>query len=214
MINPTFEFENLYWEQRITRVAGVDEAGMGALAGPVVAGAVIFSKEMPTTNEEKISIRDSKTLSQKQREKAAEYIQKHALAWAVAEASVEEITELNIRRAAHLAMQRAVDQLSPQADILLIDGNPAQPHQTIPAVNLIDGDALSFSIAAASILAKVHRDSIMTALDKDFPQYGFAKHKGYGAKVHMEALQTAGPCIHHRTTYVPVAKLLAKRPSI
>lgn len=214
MTSPSLDHETLYWNQGILHVAGVDEAGMGALAGPVVAGAVIFSTDTPTTNEEKVIIRDSKTLSLKQREKAAEYIKRNALAWAVAEASVEEITKHNIRGAAHLAMQRAVNQLTTSPQMLLIDGNPAQPHPTIPAVNLINGDALSFSIAAASILAKVHRDTIMVALDAEFPAYGFASHKGYGAKVHMDALETLGPCIHHRATYAPIAMLLAKKPSV
>ncbi|MEX1112046.1 MAG: ribonuclease HII [Candidatus Andersenbacteria bacterium] len=206
-ISPTFQYEEQYWKQDIIAVAGVDEAGMGALAGPVVAAAVILK---PTAFSKNITslVRDSKTLSAKRREYLVSLIHHGALAWAVGEASVEEIDTLNIRVASHLAMRRAIDTLSQTPDILLIDGTPATPHPLIPAVNIIDGDALSISIAAASILAKVHRDLLMQEIDKEFPQYGFAGHKGYGAKIHMDALQAHGACPHHRRTYAPVAAVL------
>jgi ribonuclease HII len=218
MTNPTFDFEREYWEQGISLIAGLDEAGMGALAGPVVASAVVFNCRSDQTQNEKrktknygvllaqdnICIRDSKTLSAKQREKAETWIKENALAWAVGEASVDEITELNIRGAAHLAMRRAVEQLYCSPDLLLIDGNPVQIHNSIPSVSIVGGDGLSFSIAAASILAKVHRDRILTALDKEYPVYGFAGHKGYGSAGHMDALRKHGPCKWHRPTYRPV----------
>ncbi len=208
--NPTFDYEQQYWSQGIQYIAGIDEAGMGALAGPVVAAAVIFSQNsVPSFLEsvEKTPIRDSKLLSPKQREKAAELIKRQAHAWAIGSASVEEIDSINIRAASHLAMQRAIDALSTPPDILMIDGTPAQISKTIPTVNIIKGDQLSYSIAAASILAKVARDSTMVALDAQFPQYGFASHKGYGAKIHMDALLAHGATEHHRKSYAPIARL-------
>lgn len=210
MTNPlTFEHEQQYWQQGIERLAGIDEVGMGALAGPVVAGAVVFS---PSEGEKEgvPPIRDSKTLSAKQREAAAEWIQKTAQAWAVGEATVDEITRLNIRAASHLAMRRAIDALGSTPQLLLIDGTPAQPHPAIPAINIIDGDALVFSIAAASILAKVHRDAIMVALDREYPAYQFAGNKGYGSRLHLVALDSHGATPHHRPTYAPVAAVLTK----
>lgn len=208
-IVPSFQYEQRYWQQDMLLVAGVDEVGMGALAGPVCAAAVIFRREaLPSfTNLPNIpNIRDSKTLTANQRMEAAEWIKEYAIAWAVGAATVEEINNLNIRKASYLAMRRAVDVLSPKPNLLLIDGMPASPHSTIPAVNIVDGDALSISIAAASILAKVHRDQLMTALDKEFPQYGFATHKGYGTKVHLTALHVHGASPHHRIAYAPVRR--------
>ncbi len=183
---------------------------MGALAGPVVAAAVVFNNSTQAEKSSEklsinVSIRDSKTLSTGQREKAACWIKEFALSWAVGSASVDEITALNIRGAAHLAMQRAVDKLKVKPDLLLIDGNPAQPHPNIIAVNIVKGDALSYSIAAASIIAKVHRDNLMTKLDSLFPIYGFAQHKGYGSRDHLAMLNKHGPSLHHRPTYAPVA---------
>lgn len=209
MITPTLDYETIYWQQGITLLAGIDEAGMGALAGPVVAGAVIVASSMKQVVwAEEVVIRDSKTLSAKQREVAAAVIKNSVQAWAIGEATVAEITALNIRGAAHLAMRRAIDQLSVVPHLLLIDGTPAQPHPTIPAINIIKGDAVSVSIAAASILAKVHRDTLMRHLDAQFPAYGFAGHKGYGAATHLAALQKYGPSPHHRPTYAPVAAQL------
>ncbi len=205
----TFDYEQPYWQQGITRIAGIDEVGMGALAGPVVAAAVVFSPS-DEGEREGVVIRDSKTLSAKQREKAAIWIKEHALAWAVGEASVEEITQLNIRAASHLAMQRAVDALSHSPELLLLDGTPAQPHPAIPAINFVDGDAFVFSIAAASIVAKVYRDARMAALDADYPQYGWGSNKGYGSRLHLVALDSHGPTLHHRASYAPIARLLTK----
>ncbi len=208
-ITPSFQYEQQYWQEGIHLLAGVDEVGMGALAGPVCAAAVIFRREtVPNfTNLPNVpNIRDSKTLTANQRTEGAAWVKEHAIAWAVGAASVEEINRLNIRQASHLAMRRAVEALSQKPDLLLIDGTPASPHPIIPAVNIIDGDALSISIAAASILAKVHRDQLMVTLDKEFPQYGFAGHKGYGTKIHLTALQVHGASSHHRTAYAPVRR--------
>lgn len=211
---PSLQHELSYWDQGITVIAGIDEVGMGALAGPVVAAAVVIvagsTKQVAWVKE--TVIRDSKTLSSRQREQAAIVIKQNALAWAIGEATVEEITALNIRRAAHVAMQRAVDQLSVVPELLLIDGNPAQPHPAIAAVNIIGGDGLSLSIAAASIIAKVYRDSLMQQLDAAYPGYGFAGHKGYGSALHLAALKSQGPCPIHRVTYAPVAAYLTKQP--
>lgn len=215
-----FNFEQSYWQQGITLLAGLDEAGMGALAGPVVAAAVVFNLKTPLPSplsEQSIKggngglvIRDSKTLSARQREASAAWIKKHALSWAVGEASVAEITQLNIRSASHLAMRRAIAGLTSAPELVLIDGLPVKLHPTIPAVNVVDGDALIFSIAAASILAKVYRDSIMSRLDADYPHYGWGSNNGYGSCLHLVALDARGPTPHHRPTYAPVASVLTK----
>ncbi len=208
---PTFSIEQQYWSQDVNMIAGVDEAGMGALAGPVVAAAVIFSQERTAALEEatqKIPIRDSKLLSAKQREKAAILIRETAFSWAIGQASVEEIDEINIRNASHLAMRRAIENLTNTPDMLLIDGTSAAVHPSIFSLSLIKGDQLSYSIAAASILAKVTRDALMAEADKLYPAYGFASHKGYGAAIHMQALKTHGATPLHRKSYAPVAQVL------
>lgn len=202
---PDFIHEKTYWSQDISYVAGIDEAGMGALAGPVIAAAVVFNEE---TGD--IKVQDSKKLTPTKRENLVPVIKERAAAWAIGEASVEEIARLNIRAASHLAMRRAINALSVEVDVILLDGTPAQPHPHIFAVNIIGGDNISTSIAAASILAKVHRDKYMAAMSDAFPMYGFASHKGYGSKYHMDALKQYGPSPHHRTTYAPVARLLTK----
>ncbi len=153
-------------------------------------------------------IKDSKTLSAKQREEAAKWIKDNAMAWAVGEASVEEITEMNILKASHLAMRRAVKSLKAQPNMLLVDGRPINLFENIPAVSLVNGDCLSLSIAAASIIAKVYRDKLMLKLDKQYPNYGFAAHKGYGTLGHRMALRRFGAAPCHRPTYAPVACLL------
>lgn len=211
---PTFDFEQQYWQQGILHVAGIDEVGMGALAGPVVAGAVVFDGSVASNITDLISevaIRDSKTLSAKQREKAVLWIQEHALAFAIGEASVAEIFSLNIRLASHLAMQRAVQALAQTPDIYLIDGNPVQINATVPAINVIKGDSLCYSIAAASILAKVHRDNLMHQLHEQYPAYNFAGNKGYGSASHLMALKELGATQHHRAGYAPVATALQSR---
>lgn len=210
MTTPTFDYEQQYWSQGIPLIAGIDEAGMGALAGPVVAAAVIFSNDYLSTFTsliEKTPVRDSKLLSPKQREKAAEMIKQSVFSWSIGSANVSEIEEMNIRAASHLAMQRAIESLSTPPDLLIIDGTPAQISDTIPTINLIKGDQLSYSIAAASILAKVARDAVMQELDAMFPSYGFASHKGYGSQKHMDALRQYGVTEYHRKTYAPISRL-------
>lgn len=194
MLEYTIEQELL--EQGYTAVCGVDEAGRGPLCGPVVAAACILpiGFEMPELN-------DSKKLTPKKREKLFDLITQNAIAYCIAEASVEEIDRLNILEADLLAMRRAIDGLSQKADFALIDGNIARDFQ-IPARAVIHGDAISPSIAAASILAKVTRDRACEELDRAYPQYGIAKHKGYGTKAHMEALRAFGPAPIHRKQFI------------
>ena len=177
-------------------VCGVDEAGRGPLCGPVVAAACVLpiGLELPGLN-------DSKKLTPKRREALFDLIREQALAFCIAEASVEEIDTLNILEADLLAMRRAIDGLAVRADAALIDGNIARDFQ-IPARAIIGGDAKSPSIAAASILAKVTRDRLCEELDRAYPQYGIAKHKGYGTKVHMDALRAYGPSPIHRKQFI------------
>ena len=181
---------------------GVDEAGRGPLAGPVVAAAVILDPARPIAG-----LNDSKKLSAKRREALAIEIRSRALAWAIAEASVEEIDRINILQASLLAMQRAVDALGVQPSQALIDGNRC-PQLSCPAQAIIGGDGLVASIAAASILAKTHRDAGMLELHARYPQYGFDRHMGYPTAVHLKALAEHGVSPVHRRSYAPVAKLI------
>ncbi|MCQ4023130.1 MULTISPECIES: ribonuclease HII [unclassified Ruminococcus] len=190
------EYENKVIASGFSAVCGVDEAGRGPLAGPVCAAAVILP---PNTIIE--GVNDSKKLSEKKREKLFDVITEQAAAYCVAWASVEEIEEINILNAAMLAMKRAVEGLPIKADFALIDGNK-KPSLEIPAYPIVKGDALSMSIASASILAKVSRDRLMYEYDKKFPQYQFAKHKGYGTKLHREMILEYGPCEIHRPSFL------------
>ena len=184
-------------------IAGVDEVGRGPLAGAVVAAAVILDPNKPIDG-----LTDSKKLTEKKRDQLFDIIQRDALAWAIGRAEVHEIDELNILHASMLAMQRAVELLSPQAEFALIDGNLC-PNLPCPSQAIVKGDLTEPCISAASILAKVTRDREMDALELKYPGYGFAQHKGYPTKVHMDALQKLGPTEIHRRTFGPVAKLLA-----
>ena len=177
-------------------VCGVDEAGRGPLCGPVAAAAVILPPDAVIEG-----LNDSKKLSPEKRERLFEIIQNTAVAWCIAEASVEEIDRLNILEADLLAMRRAIAGLKVPADYALIDGNIARGF-SIPARAVIHGDAISPSIAAASILAKVHRDRLCEELDRAYPQYGIAQHKGYGTKAHIEALRKYGPSPIHRKLFI------------
>lgn len=184
------------------RVCGIDEAGRGPLAGPVVAAAVILPEdfELPGLN-------DSKKLSAKRREALFEALMgDERVLKSVAEASVEEIDRLNILRATHLAMRRAAEGLKPQPDFCLIDGL-AVPNFPLPSHNIVKGDARCLCIAAASILAKVSRDHLMQQLDRKFPMYGFARHAGYGTAAHLKALREYGVSPHHRRSFAPVAQM-------
>jgi ribonuclease HII len=181
--------------------AGVDEAGRGPLAGPVVAAAVILNPEKPITG-----LADSKLLTEKQREALFNRITEYALAWSVARADVEEIDRVNILQATFLAMRRAVEGLTIAPTLALVDGNQ-DPKLFCETKMIVEGDKLEPAISAASIIAKVTRDREMLILDQEFPHYGFAKHKGYGTKYHLMALQKFGPCKWHRRSYAPVARL-------
>ncbi len=182
-------------------IAGVDEAGRGPLAGPVVAAAVILPDDFALDG-----LTDSKKVSAPKREKIYAMLTAAAeVRWAVAEASVEEIDRLNILRATHLAMARAIEALPQQPHHALVDGLPVRG-LPVEHTALVGGDALSLSIAAASIIAKVTRDRLMVELDQHYPQYGFARHKGYGVREHLEALRKHGPCPVHRRTFAPVAQ--------
>ena len=184
------------------RIAGIDEAGRGPLAGPVAAAAVILPKNFTCPG-----LDDSKKISPKMRDRLYERLTNDPeIYWAVATAEREEIDRVNILRATHLAMRRAAEALVPIPAYCLIDGLPVNPFP-IPHDAIVKGDGKSLSIAAASIIAKVTRDRIMREIDREFPQFGFAKHQGYGTKAHLEALRIHGPCRHHRLTFQPVAQL-------
>lgn len=185
------------------KTAGVDEAGRGPLVGSVVAAAVILDPENPIEG-----LNDSKKLSEKKREKLFIEIQEKALAWAVAEASAAEIDELNILQASLLAMRRAVEKLGLQPEHVLVDGNKIPQGLSVSCDAVVGGDALHPEISAASILAKVSRDREMAELDRLYPQFGFAKHKGYPTKAHFEAIAEHGVIAEHRRSFGPVRKAL------
>lgn len=188
--------ENELRKKGFSAVCGVDEAGRGPLCGPVVAAAVILPPDVEIDG-----LNDSKKLTPKKRDLLYDRIKETALAFCIAEASVEEIDRLNILEADLLAMRRAIAGLQIPADYALIDGNIARDFP-IPARAVIHGDAISPSIAAASVLAKVYRDRLCEELDKAYPQYGIAKHKGYGTKAHMDALRQYGPSPIHRKLFI------------
>ncbi len=182
-------------------VCGVDEAGRGPLAGPVYAACVILREGDPIAG-----LADSKVLSHERREELAGQIRNRAAAWAVASASVEEIDRINILQASLLAMRRAVDQLTIEPQEVLVDGLHC-PEVRFPVRAIVDGDALVAEISAASILAKVARDALMVQLHELYPDYGFARHKGYSTPQHLEALQRLGVCPIHRRSFAPVRAL-------
>ncbi|MDP9601261.1 ribonuclease HII [Variovorax sp. NFACC27] len=185
-------------------IAGVDEAGRGPLAGPVVAAAVILDDMRPIRG-----LADSKTLTALQRERLHDQILAKALCCSIAQASVEEIDTHNILQATMLAMRRAVEGLRLKPVKVLVDGNRL-PTLDVLAEAIVKGDARVKAISAASILAKVHRDRLCEQLHTEFPHYGFAGHKGYGTREHLEALQRHGACVHHRRSFSPVAAALAR----
>lgn len=190
------EFENSAYNNGYMSVCGVDEAGRGPLAGPVCAAAVILPKGLILDG-----VNDSKKLTEKKREALFDVVKENATSYSIAFASVEEIEELNILNATMLAMKRAVEGLDVPADFAYIDGNRL-PDLNIPAEYIIKGDARSMSVAAASILAKVSRDRLMLNFADIYPGYGFEKHKGYGTKVHTDAIKELGPCPIHRMSFL------------
>jgi ribonuclease HII len=185
------------------RIAGLDEAGRGPLAGPVVAAAVVLPEGLLIPG-----VTDSKQLTEKQRERLYAQIIGAAVAYGIGTIDERMIDAVNIREASILAMERALEVITPAPDYLLIDGNFTLPRVTIPQLSIIKGDCLSHSIAAASILAKVTRDRLMRELHEQYPQYNFQKHKGYGTKEHIELIRLHGPCDAHRKSFQPVAEML------
>jgi ribonuclease HII len=200
---PDWKFENRWRRQGAQVIAGVDEAGRGPLAGPVAAAAVVLPRRLRVAG-----LDDSKKLSAAARDEVfAELTGNPAVVWAVGIAEVDEISRLNILRATHVAMGRAVAGLGLVVDVCLIDGLPV-PGFGWPQQAVVQGDGLCVSIAAASVLAKVTRDRLMHAYALEFPEYGFERHKGYGTEAHLQALQIHGPCRIHRRTFQPVAQCL------
>ena len=196
-------YEKKLYKDKITLIAGVDEVGRGPLVGPVIAAAVILPK-----NYKLEGLNDSKKLSEKKREELYPIIMKDAISVGIGECSPKEIDEINIYEASRKAMMRALENLSVKPEYILVDAMPLftdTPHSAI-----IHGDALSLSIAAASVIAKVTRDKMMIELDKEHPEYGFKKHKGYPTKAHLEALKKYGPLENYRFTYGPVRDLINK----
>lgn len=194
---PDFQFEKEAIEKGYKFVCGVDEAGRGPLAGPVCAAAVILPYGIEIEG-----LNDSKKLSEKKREALFDVIKEKALAYSIAFASVEEIEEFNILEATFIAMNRAIDSLNQKADFALIDGNRVPKGIKIPCQTVIKGDAKSQSIAAASILAKVSRDRLLLEYDKQYPEYNFQKHKGYGTKEHTDLILKHGVCPIHRKSFL------------
>lgn len=190
---------------RALLLCGVDEAGRGPLCGPVVAAAVILDPARPIAG-----LDDSKKLTEKKRDALAPQIRERAHAWAVAEATVAEIDELNILHATMLAMRRAVEALGCLPDEVLVDGNRIPHGLTVSARAIVQGDALVAAISAASILAKTHRDALLREMDLRFPAYGFAQHKGYATAEHLAALRRLGPTAEHRRSFDPVRQMLSQ----
>ena len=193
---PSYEIENSIYDMGYNAVCGCDEAGRGPLCGPVVAAAVILPRDLVIEG-----LDDSKKLTEKKRERLFDVITEKAIAFGIAEASPKEIDEINILNASMLAMRRAVEALSVKADFALIDGNCSRGFE-IDTECVVKGDAKSASIAAASILAKVTRDRLCAEHDKEYPEYGIAKHKGYPTKEHMDAVRKFGPSPIHRRSFL------------
>jgi ribonuclease HII len=207
---PSFDEENKLKSQGYELIAGIDEAGRGALAGPVVAGAVILPSSSPSWLK---LVRDSKELSPKKREFLFDLISKEALAVGIGIVSPQIIDSINILKATKLAMKQAIKKLSKQPSFLLID-RLTLPVLSIPQMGITRGDKLSLSIASASIVAKVTRDSIMREFDALYPGYGFAKHKGYGTQEHLTCLQRLGPSAIHRLSFAPVRNAITNPLSL
>lgn len=196
-MKPNYHFEEEYWQEGKV-VVGVDEVGVGPLAGPVVAAAVILPTRLRIGK-----LQDSKKMTEKARQECDVLIKKSALAWGIGSASVEEIEEVGIRKATFLAMKRALAQLSVSYDVILVDGYRIEGVEK-PCVAIIKGDSKSRSIAAASIIAKVHRDTYMEGLQDEFPAYNFKRHKGYGTREHLDAIKKWGKTKHHRASFIHV----------
>lgn len=194
---PDFFYEEKARKNGYGIICGVDEAGRGPLAGPVFAAAVVLPKDCVIEG-----LDDSKKLTEKKREALFDVITEKAVAYNISYATVNEIEEFNILEATYMAMNRAVDGLSVPADFALIDGNRMPRNIKIPCETIVKGDSKSYSVAAASVLAKVSRDRLLAEYDRIYPQYGFAKHKGYGTKAHYEAIKKYGVCELHRISFL------------
>ncbi|MQC27075.1 MAG: ribonuclease HII [Chloroflexi bacterium] len=199
---PTLDYEKAFWVEGLTRIAGIDEAGRGALAGPVYAAAVVLPQTGKIVKQLR-GVRDSKEMSAAQRERWAIEIQRLADQWAVGSAGPDEIDAYGIVPATRLAASRALQILEPDPEHLLIDALTLY-ESAIPQTSLFKGDQRSLSIAAASVLAKVARDAELRGLDGDFPEYGFARHKGYATAAHRAAIFSLGPCSQHRLSFSPM----------
>ena len=205
-LSDRFEFERVLWQQKIARVAGVDEAGRGPLAGPVVAAAAILPARWAETGlpAELAGLNDSKQLTETQREKFFAFITGCGeIEFGIAEVSAAVIDQINILRATHRAMNDALAKLFPLPPHALVDGRPVKTLR-VPQTAIVKGDARSYSIAAASVLAKVTRDRLMLKFHAQFPEYGFAEHKGYGTAKHLAAIKKFGACPIHRKTFAPL----------
>ena len=212
----SFEFELTLWQQGVLRVAGVDEAGRGPLAGPVVAAAAILPARWAAVGlpAELEGLNDSKQLTEAQRERFFEFLSTCGeVEFAVAQMDAAQIDAINILQATHRAMNEALAQLRPLPPHALVDGRPVRTLR-VPQTALVKGDARSFSIAAASVLAKVTRDRLMRAYHARFPQYGFDAHKGYGTAQHLAAIAKFGACPIHRRTFAPLKPALPKAPKL
>lgn len=211
--------EERFYRQGYKRIAGLDEVGRGPLAGPVVAAAVVFPRGFLHSD-----IKDSKLLTRAQREELVPCIKENALGWGIGTVEVEEIDRFNILNASLRAMVKALTGLRPFPDCLLVDGDQIIPGQFLDEKisiacrplqrTVVKGDQTCLSIAAASILAKVVRDEVMVELDTQYPQYGFARHKGYTSVEHLEALRRHGPCAAHRRSFKPVRDLCREIPTV
>lgn len=206
------EKELKLWEKNYQYVAGVDEAGRGPLAGPVVAACVVLGPNFPKNDPEFAEINDSKKLSAKKRERLFSLIKEKAAAVEISVISHEVIDRINILQASLLAMKRAVKASKIKPDYILVDGQNRIPCLDIPQEAVIGGDGSIFAIAAASIIAKVSRDYLLVEYDQKYPKYGFKQHKGYGTKQHLAALKEFGPCPIHRLTFAPLAPPKNKNP--
>ena len=221
MITPTYIKElQLLEDHRL--IAGIDEVGRGPLAGPVISAVVILDPDRVGRYRSKtkwwLGVRDSKTVPEKKREELVEFIRENCLDFAIGSATNKEIDELNIHHASLLSMKRAVENLKISPDIVLVDGRFEIPFDvalksSIVQKPIVGGDAHVLSIAAASILAKVFRDDLMRKYDQDFPQYGFADHKGYNTTFHRQALSSLGPCGIHRMTFPALRSIISQRTS-
>lgn len=201
MTRPTFQEENLLWEKNVAYIAGIDEVGRGAFAGPVVAAAVIFPAHVTFQNELLHQIHDSKLLAKKKRELLSELIKKEACGFSISQVDVPVINDIGIGKAAKVAFQRAIDGLTTPPEYCLIDAFSLETFDGDKQKAIIKGDRISISIAAASIIAKVYRDTLMEQIGDRYGEYGFAQNKGYGTKFHREQIGKLGLSPLHRTSF-------------